>query len=63
MSFCFNLDKVVEVSSLAVRNLFIPKQVSENYKGYVKWKFLHRVFSSALQVLATQVNGFLFLFG
>ncbi|KAE8707067.1 Protein root UVB sensitive 4 [Hibiscus syriacus] len=53
-SFCFNLDKVVEASSLAVRNFFIPKQVSENYTGYVKWKFLHRVFSSALQVLATQ---------
>lgn len=53
-SFCFNLDKVVEVSSLAVRNFFIPKQVSDNYMGYVKWKFLHRVFSSALQVLATQ---------
>ncbi|KAK9037986.1 hypothetical protein V6N11_022880 [Hibiscus sabdariffa] len=54
LSFCFNLDKVVEASSLAVRNFFIPKQVGENYIGYVKWKFLHRVFSSALQVLATQ---------
>ncbi|EOX91264.1 hypothetical protein QUC31_003025 [Theobroma cacao] len=53
-SFFFNFDKVVEVSSLAVGNFFIPKQVSENYMGYVKWKFLHRVFSSALQVLATQ---------
>ncbi|KAL4379329.1 hypothetical protein GQ457_02G014650 [Hibiscus cannabinus] len=53
-SFCFSLDKVVEASSLAVRNFFIPKQVGENYIGYVKWKFLHRVFSSALQVLATQ---------
>ncbi|KAK8497099.1 hypothetical protein V6N13_053288 [Hibiscus sabdariffa] len=53
-SFCFNLDKAVEASNLAVRNFFIPKQVSENYIGYVKWKFLHRVFSSALQVLATQ---------
>ncbi|XVF17779.1 hypothetical protein REPUB_Repub10bG0153000 [Reevesia pubescens] len=53
-SIFFNLNKVIEVSSLAVRNFFIPKQVSENYMGYVKWKFLHRVFSSALQVLATQ---------
>ncbi|KAE8655999.1 Protein root UVB sensitive 4 [Hibiscus syriacus] len=35
-------------------DLFIPKQASVNYIGYVKWKFLHRVFSSALQVLATQ---------
>ncbi|MBA0581743.1 hypothetical protein Gorai_023916 [Gossypium raimondii] len=52
--FCFDLDKVVEASSLAIRNFFIPKQVSENYIGYVKWKFLHRVFSSTLQVLATQ---------
>ncbi|GLT39065.1 hypothetical protein SLA2020_132730 [Shorea laevis] len=56
----FNLDfndgfqELVRVSSLAVKNLFIPKQVSENYIGYVKWKFVHRIFSSALQVLATQ---------
>ncbi|KDP31846.1 hypothetical protein JCGZ_12307 [Jatropha curcas] len=45
---------LLRVSSLAVRNFFIPKQVPENYMDYVKWKFLHRVFSSALQVLATQ---------
>ncbi|XP_073278368.1 protein root UVB sensitive 4-like isoform X2 [Primulina huaijiensis] len=38
----------------AVRNFFLPREVSENYLEYVKWKFLHRVFSSALQVLATQ---------
>ena len=38
-----------------VRDFFIPKQVTENYIEYVKWKFLHRVFSSSLQVLATQV--------
>ncbi|XP_048139280.1 protein root UVB sensitive 4 isoform X3 [Rhodamnia argentea] len=37
-----------------VRNFFIPKQVSASYMDYVKWKLLHRVFSSALQVLATQ---------
>ncbi|KNA16261.1 hypothetical protein SOVF_090660, partial [Spinacia oleracea] len=37
-----------------VRDFFIPKQVTENYIDYVKWKFLHRVFSSSLQVLATQ---------
>ncbi|OMO56763.1 hypothetical protein CCACVL1_26272 [Corchorus capsularis] len=53
-SFGFNFDKAVEASILAVRNFFIPKQVSGNYIGYVKWKLLHRVFSSALQVLATQ---------
>ncbi|GAB2282543.1 Protein root UVB sensitive 4 [Dionaea muscipula] len=37
-----------------IRDFFIPKQVGENYIDYVKWKFLHRVFSSAIQVLATQ---------
>uniref|UniRef100_A0A803KW36 Protein root UVB sensitive 4 n=1 Tax=Chenopodium quinoa TaxID=63459 RepID=A0A803KW36_CHEQI len=37
-----------------LRDFFIPKQVTENYIEYVKWKFLHRVFSSSLQVLATQ---------
>ncbi|XP_060970865.1 protein root UVB sensitive 4 [Cannabis sativa] len=40
--------------SLAIRNLLIPKKVSQNYMEYVKWKCLHRIFSSALQVLATQ---------
>lgn len=40
----------------AVRKLFVPRKVNGNYMGYLKWKFLHRVFSSALQVLATQVN-------
>lgn len=42
---------------LAVKDFFIPKNVSEHYVCYVKWKLLHRVFSSALQVIATQVNG------
>ena len=42
---------------LAVKGFFIPKNVSEHYVLYVKWKFLHRVFSSALQVIATQVSG------
>ncbi|KAI6695308.1 hypothetical protein NL676_023018 [Syzygium grande] len=37
-----------------VRDFFIPKRVSAGYLDYVKWKLLHRVFSSALQVLATQ---------
>ncbi|CAK9141145.1 unnamed protein product [Ilex paraguariensis] len=37
-----------------IRNFFLPREVSENYLEYVKWKFLQRVFSSALQVLATQ---------
>lgn len=41
---------------LGVRDFFIPKNVSESYLEYVKWKFLHRIFSSALQVLATQVT-------
>lgn len=59
-SFSFNFDdgfrKLYRICSLAVRDFFIPKQVSESYMDYVKWKFLHRVFSSALQVLATQVQ-------
>ncbi|ONH96662.1 hypothetical protein PRUPE_7G144300 [Prunus persica] len=57
-SFSFNFEdgfrKLYRICSLAVRDFFIPKQVSGNYMDYVKWKFLHRVFSSALQVLATQ---------
>ncbi|KAL8266234.1 hypothetical protein R6Q59_003578 [Mikania micrantha] len=40
--------------SLGVRNFLFPREISDNYVEYVKWKFLHRVFSSALQVLATQ---------
>lgn len=59
-SFSFNFEdgfrKLYRICSLAVRDFFIPKQVSGNYMDYVKWKFLHRVFSSALQVLATQVR-------
>ncbi|KAF7825728.1 protein root UVB sensitive 4 isoform X1 [Senna tora] len=46
--------KLFRICSFAVRDFFIPQQVAENYLDYVKWKFLHRVFSSALQVLATQ---------
>nr|XP_043608078.1 protein root UVB sensitive 4 isoform X2 [Erigeron canadensis] len=39
---------------MGVRNFLLPRKINENYLEYVKWKFLHRVFSSALQVLATQ---------
>ncbi|CAA7055002.1 unnamed protein product [Microthlaspi erraticum] len=46
--------KLIRLSSSAAKDFFIPKQVNDNYISYVKWKFLHRVFSSALQVLATQ---------
>ncbi|CAF1860963.1 protein root UVB sensitive 4-like [Brassica napus] len=46
--------KLIKLSSSAAKDFFIPKQVSDSYISYVKWKFLHRVFSSALQVLATQ---------
>nr|GMD83864.1 protein root UVB sensitive 4 [Ipomoea batatas] len=56
--FCLNFEqgfqRLVRVYGSAVRNFFLPKEVSENYLEYVKWKFVHRVFSSALQVLATQ---------
>ncbi|KAF5932096.1 hypothetical protein HYC85_028267 [Camellia sinensis] len=41
-------------SASCLRNFFLPREVSENYLEYVKWKFLHRFFSYALQVLATQ---------
>ncbi|KAG7641801.1 Root UVB sensitive family [Arabidopsis suecica] len=57
-SFCLGLDdgfwKLIRLTSSAAKDFFLPKQVSDNYISYVKWKFLHRVFSSALQVLATQ---------
>lgn len=57
-SFRFDFDDGVRslgrVCGLAIRDFFVPKKVSENYMDYVKWKLLHRVFSSALQVLATQ---------
>ncbi|XP_058186173.1 protein root UVB sensitive 4 isoform X4 [Rhododendron vialii] len=46
--------KLFRMCSLGVRNFFLPRQVTGNYFEYVKWKLLHRVFSSALQVLATQ---------
>ena len=59
-SFNFNSDngfhKIFKICSLVVRDFFIPRQVTENYMDYVRWKFLHRIFSSSLQVLATQVH-------
>ena len=61
-SFSFDFDdgfqKMFRLCSSAVQDFFIPKQVSGNYMDHVKWKLLHRVFSSALQVLATQVIKF-----
>ena len=61
-SFSFDFDdgfrKMFRLCSSAVQDFFIPKQVSGNYMDYVKWKLLYRVFSSALQVLATQVIKF-----
>ncbi|GFQ01927.1 protein root UVB sensitive 4 [Phtheirospermum japonicum] len=53
-NFGDGLRKLGEICANAVRNFFVPRQVNGNYLEYVKWKFLHRVFSSALQVLATQ---------
>uniref|UniRef100_A0A2N9GY57 Uncharacterized protein n=1 Tax=Fagus sylvatica TaxID=28930 RepID=A0A2N9GY57_FAGSY len=59
LSFSFDFDdgfrKMFRLCGSAFRDFFIPKQVSGNYMDYVKWKFLHRVFNLALQVLATQV--------
>ncbi|XP_059623757.1 protein root UVB sensitive 4 isoform X2 [Cornus florida] len=46
--------KLLRLCSSAIRNFFLPTEISGNYLEYVKWKFFHRVFSSALQVLATQ---------
>lgn len=50
----------------ALRGLFVPHKVQPNYLLYLKWKLLHRIFSSALHVLATQVrkvaSSFSFLF-
>ncbi|XP_078430557.1 root UVB sensitive protein (Protein of unknown function, DUF647) isoform X2 [Wolffia australiana] len=40
--------------SRLVRELFVPTQVPENYMGYLRWKFVHRLLSSSLHVLATQ---------
>ncbi|KAL6499215.1 Protein root UVB sensitive 4 [Orobanche hederae] len=53
-NFGDGMRKLGKVCLDAVRNFFLPREISENYLEYVKWKFLHRVFSSALQVLATQ---------
>uniref|UniRef100_A0A5B7BXA5 Protein root UVB sensitive/RUS domain-containing protein n=1 Tax=Davidia involucrata TaxID=16924 RepID=A0A5B7BXA5_DAVIN len=57
-SFCLDFEdgfrKLFRMCSSAIRNFFLPREVRGNYLEYVKWKFLHRVFSSALQVLATQ---------
>ncbi|RDX74292.1 Protein root UVB sensitive 4, partial [Mucuna pruriens] len=47
-------DRLLRACGSVVRDFFIPRQVAGNYGDYVKWKLLHRVFSSALQVLATQ---------
>ncbi|XP_060191695.1 protein root UVB sensitive 4 isoform X2 [Lycium barbarum] len=56
--FCCNFEdtvqKLVKICNLGIRNFFLPREVSHNYLEYVKWKFVHRVSSSALQVLATQ---------
>ncbi|KAK4760868.1 hypothetical protein SAY87_005761 [Trapa incisa] len=46
--------RAARASAAAARDFFLPKLVTSNYVEYVKWKFLHRVFSSALQVIATQ---------
>ncbi|KAL8038440.1 hypothetical protein ABFX02_11G106800 [Erythranthe guttata] len=54
LSFEDGVRKFGRFCTAAVRNFFLPRKVSGNYLEYVKWKFLHRVFSSALQVLATQ---------
>ncbi|KNA23969.1 hypothetical protein SOVF_020400 isoform B [Spinacia oleracea] len=54
LTFVQSFEECIRKFVRVVRDFFIPKQVTENYIDYVKWKFLHRVFSSSLQVLATQ---------
>lgn len=49
-----DLHKLWRICCFTVRDFLIPQQVADCYIDFVKWKFLHRVFSSALQVLATQ---------
>lgn len=61
-SDCSGEDGLVRVFGSVVRDFFIPRDVTENYMEYVKWKLIHRVFSSALQVLATQVLRRFFFF-
>ncbi|KAL2336859.1 hypothetical protein Fmac_011305 [Flemingia macrophylla] len=46
--------RLLRACGSAVWDFFIPRRVAGSYVEYVKWKLLHRVFSSALQVLATQ---------
>ncbi|KAF5186758.1 root UVB sensitive [Thalictrum thalictroides] len=50
------LHRLYQSCGTAVQKILIPRHVHSelNYKEYVKWKFVSRVFSSALQVLATQ---------
>ncbi|GAB4848918.1 hypothetical protein Ancab_003730 [Ancistrocladus abbreviatus] len=54
LDFDYGFGKLLRICASGLRDFFIPKQVNGNYIDYVKWKFLHRVFSSTLQVLATQ---------
>ncbi|XP_057868477.2 protein root UVB sensitive 4 isoform X2 [Cryptomeria japonica] len=39
---------------LIMLSLFVPEQVTSNYMDFLKWKFVHRIFSSAIQVQSTQ---------
>ncbi|CAN6447683.1 unnamed protein product [Victoria cruziana] len=43
-----------EISLSALKKLFIPLKVAPSYMDYLRWKFVHRICSSSLQVLATQ---------
>ncbi|KAF3786355.1 root UVB sensitive 4 protein [Nymphaea thermarum] len=43
-----------EISLSALKKLFIPLKVGPSYMNYLRWKFVHRICSSSLQVLATQ---------
>ncbi|KAH9301488.1 hypothetical protein KI387_013071, partial [Taxus chinensis] len=49
-----SLKDYVRRARLSISSLFVPDQVPSNYMNYLKWKFVHRIFSSAIQVQATQ---------
>ncbi|XP_077215211.1 protein root UVB sensitive 4-like isoform X2 [Tasmannia lanceolata] len=54
LGFCDGFRRLFRISRDAIGKLFVPQKVRGNYMDYLKWKLLHRIFSSSLQVLATQ---------
>lgn len=48
------LENCVDRMGESLKAIFVPEHVSSNYNEYLRWKCLHRIFSSALQVQCTQ---------